>query len=382
MESISNVCIFVLDSLRWDYLPPVYRERGVVFKTVAQSLFSAPSFATLSTGVYPQEHGVADWGDAISSSVETIYELEGVDGGFYQDGDPSMEGIFDVLKQSTAKPLDSLSPPFVYLERDCRSHTPFAGYPSVEAYFEGRKRRWGRIASDYYGGIYDALDVFERRVEQLREDDLLDETLIILTSDHGELIGDYGDVGHSSPACPEVALVPTVFVHPDLNAEHFYASPDDEIVEHVDVIATALAAAGIEKSTSGVDLLSRPRTRDWGYNRVELSRRGHDFYVADSAWWPDSGYAFARNSAALRALFAVYRTTRSAGRHSVRWNLPELLTTYLPSNHSFGTPPVSQSEADRLIGELTDEFTSNDPDEATIDDGTEQRLKELGYLDT
>lgn len=55
---IENVMIFVSDALRWDYLPDSVAKRGVTFKTVASSLFTAASFPSMATGVYPSSHGV------------------------------------------------------------------------------------------------------------------------------------------------------------------------------------------------------------------------------------------------------------------------------------------------------------------------------------
>lgn len=71
--------------------------------------------------------------------------------------------------------------------------------------------------------------------------DVLDETLLVFTSDHGELLGEDGRVSHLTPVYPEVVCVPTLFVHPDF--------PDEDEVEQtfmgrVDLLPTVLSALG------------------------------------------------------------------------------------------------------------------------------------------
>lgn len=50
---IKNIMIFVSDALRWDYLPQSVARRGITFKTIASSLFTASSFPSMVTGLYP-----------------------------------------------------------------------------------------------------------------------------------------------------------------------------------------------------------------------------------------------------------------------------------------------------------------------------------------
>ena len=59
MELARNVFIFVADSLRFDHLSQSVADRGVAVETVAQTMFTAPSFTTFATGLYPPQHGVS-----------------------------------------------------------------------------------------------------------------------------------------------------------------------------------------------------------------------------------------------------------------------------------------------------------------------------------
>ena len=108
------------------------------------------------------------------------------------------------------------------------------------------------IRAAYYGAISFVDYNVGRILSQLRDEGELDNTLVIFTSDHGELLGDFGSFGKRcmlDPAC----RIPLIVRYP----ERFAAG---ERCEHlsstVDVLPTCLATAGIETSPEhiGVDL--------------------------------------------------------------------------------------------------------------------------------
>jgi len=80
--------------------------------------------------------------------------------------------------------------------------------------------------------------------------DELDNTLVILTSDHGELLGDYGSVGKRTMLNPSVR-VPMLVRYP----KNFKAGAQcDTPVSLLDIWPTFLAAAGIETDAYGSNL--------------------------------------------------------------------------------------------------------------------------------
>lgn len=378
----TNVYVYVADSLRWDHLPAAVADRGVTFQTVAQSTFSAPSFATLATGRYPQEHGVLDWDDRPPEAVETMFELDGVESGFWQEGEVAGHEIFPILRQDGKTDPADLEEPFVFVERNDDPHVPFAGTDAASSaeYYETRGRDWDRIREEYEQGVERSVERFERRLDQLADRGLLEETLVVFTSDHGELLGEHGEVAHTSPACAELAYVPTVFVNGEFTAEQFHATPGTDVVEHVDVVATAVAALGRgdDLDTAGVDLRSRARERDWGYNHVDLQRWGRSMYAADSAWWPDGGHVVHRSPVTHRAAAGLHRLTRSPTRTAV--DPVELLRSYLPSTATAGEPPVSQDRARRLLDSFCDDLSPVEARSVELDESVEQTLEDMGYL--
>lgn len=64
---------------------------------------------------------------------------------------------------------------------------------------------------------------------------LKDKTLIVLVSDHGELLGEHGRFFHCGEMAPELRDVPLIFYHPD-----FKERIHNEIASHLDVLPTIL----------------------------------------------------------------------------------------------------------------------------------------------
>lgn len=381
---IENVVVYVADSLRWDYLPPTVADRGIAFETVAQSSFSAPSFATLATGLYPSQHGVFDWNNRMPEEVGTVFELDGVDAGFWQAGEMAGHEIFPILRQDRKTALSDLEEPFVYFERNDDPHVPFGGTTatSAEEYYTTRRGDWSRMREEYRKGAQLSVERFDDCLAALRERGILDRTLVVFTADHGELLGEGGEVGHTSPMRPELAYVPTVFVHDDLSSDDFHADPGSAVIEHVDVVATLLGALGRSDDlpTTGVDLLSEPRSREWGFSQVDIRRNGRSMYAADSIWWPDGGYVAHRNRAIYRLAKALYGVTKSASRHSVRHRPASMVRSYLRSNATFGTLPTTEANARGLIDAFRDDLSMVETRTIELDADVEATLENMGYL--
>lgn len=382
--AIKNVYIFVADSLRWDHLPESVAERGVTAKTVAQSTFSAPSFATLATGRYPIEHGVHNWPDRINQNVQTVFELDGVSGGFWQSGEEAGHEIYPILRQSGKTTLDDVEPPFFFVHRNDDPHVPFAGSnePTAEAYYESRGRNIERIRADYQRGVEHSVKAFEDVLDDLTKRDLLEETLVVFTSDHGEVLGEHGEHGHGAPACPELVYVPTVLIHPSLSASDLTVDTETDIIEHVDVLETALSAAGLgdRLRTSGMNLLEDNRLRDWGYSHVNIVRRDRQFYGSESLWWRDGGYVWTTNSRFLRAVYAASQLGRSATRHAVRVSPVQLFETYLTATHTYGSPLMDRERARQALDDFQDELEEREGDQVELGTDVEQTLEDMGYL--
>jgi arylsulfatase A-like enzyme len=101
-----------------------------------------------------------------------------------------------------------------------------------------------RTRANYYGEVTLCDRWLGYFVETLRVLGLLDSTMVVFTSDHGHSIGDRGYMGKRGyPSAPEVFDVPLMIRLP--GGEHG-GSRSDVLVQHTDISAEILAAAGVE----------------------------------------------------------------------------------------------------------------------------------------
>jgi len=379
-----NLVVFVSDSLRIDYTPSGLDELGVGFKTVAQSTHSPPSFTTLSTGLYPRQHGVHGWTDRISGNIQTIFDVKSHKPGYFQSGNPSTDPMYTILGVDESTPLSNLESPFIYMERHDATHVPFGGteVDSFGEYFQTRGNEYTRIKEEYETAADIAFDRFRSILNQLEEAGERERTLAVFTSDHGELLGEHGDVAHSTPISSELVYVPTYFVNPNLTGKDFETDPADGIVEHVDVVKTCLDLIGVdlEHSCSGTNLFNDRRERDFGLASVRNRIHGFDVYSADSIWWPDSGYEFCLNSAVSRLGFALYRVLIGSERDAIGLK-KELLDTYVSQTNRYGDCDVSAEEAERLLRNKLDRMNEGEAETFEITDEQQKHLEQLGYIE-
>lgn len=396
--TVSNLLVFVSDALRFDSLPSEIANRGVVFKTVAQSTFSAPSFATLATGRYPQEHGVMSFVESIPDSVQTIFEIPGFDTSFYQEDDdpPLSNPIFDILRRDDKRTISELEPPFIYMERDITTHFPHAEDETAPSYLASRKTDWERIRSEYQQSVQQSMSRLQKRVDVLAERGLLDETLVVVTADHGELLGEYSEVGHTTPLCPELVFVPCVFIHDSLSADGFEVDPETEVIEHVDLIETIAGCidASDSFSTSGVDIRDQRRPREFGYSTVsarvsqladrhwisEYLQRNLPAYDADGIFSYDSGYTVHTNARHHRLFWTLHRLFNSAHRYNVRDDVVTLLSTYFKNQEAYGMKEFEPDEAQENIEYMIENIKSIQGEKINIDTEAKNNLRDLGYL--
>lgn len=108
------------------------------------------------------------------------------------------------------------------------------------------------IRAMYYGIISQLDYQIGRVLDQLEEEGVLDDTLVLFTSDHGEFLGDYDSWGKRSHLDP-AARVPFLVRYP----ERFPADLQcDTPISLVDALPTVLGAVGVDTEPQhvGVDL--------------------------------------------------------------------------------------------------------------------------------
>ncbi len=84
-------------------------------------------------------------------------------------------------------------------------------------------------------------------LDQLKESGLLDKTLVIITADHGEMLGGKdGSIGHGWAVTPELANVPLIIMDPDKPKYRVNTT----VGSHVDLLPTILDALRIAVPTT------------------------------------------------------------------------------------------------------------------------------------
>jgi len=138
-------------------------------------------------------------------------------------------------------------------------HEPYDNSPREFYIFPSKEERSeSQSKIDLYDAeIRFADDQFYQVIKKLEEHGLLENTLIILTADHGEAFGEHDDYWEhgSSDLYNEVIRVPLIIYHSSLNS---YRGPYSENVMSIDIMPTILDFLGIktrDKYIQGLSLL-------------------------------------------------------------------------------------------------------------------------------
>ncbi|MGB5219489.1 MAG: sulfatase, partial [Polyangiales bacterium] len=287
-----NVVVITIDTLRADRLGCYGFEQartpridalaaeGVrVDRAMAAVPITLPSHTTIFTGLNPPAHGVRDNGlYKVPDEAETLAErlkAEGyrtqafvsawvlhhrfnLDQGFdgYEDvladeGDPEM---FRVPERSGKATMDSVlnwldtaaypskeSPFFLWVHL-FDPHQPYAP-PEEDA----------KASPTLYDGEIASVDrQIGRFIDKLRDKNVLDDTILVLTSDHGESLGEHGEATHALFIYESTIRVPLIVRYPHgLPGGKVY----DGAVAGVDLMPTILGLLGLKPNdTQGVDL--------------------------------------------------------------------------------------------------------------------------------
>ena len=117
-----------------------------------------------------------------------------------------------------------------FLSRDAKMQFP-----------ESLKRRWIKNRRGYRALVHLVDDQIGRIIETLKEEGLIDNTLFIFTSDHGDMLGNFGLDGKNVP-WRESSNVPLAIRYPGNVTKKRVNSP----VSLIDITATILDAAGLD----------------------------------------------------------------------------------------------------------------------------------------
>jgi arylsulfatase A-like enzyme len=310
-----NVLLIVVDTLRRDHLGAYGHERATspqldrlaadaVRYDAAQSQapWTLPSVAAILTGRDAAALGIANDTDVLDPGLVLLPEVLkergyatgavvshrfvsadwGFDQGFDHFDDDHARGHLAVTSPAVTEAalafleahrdrpfflfLHYFDPHFAYLEHEgfrfergapyqgwIESHTPRNQMMErLETLTDADAREMRRL--------YDSEIAFTdhhigRVLDRLRELELYDRTLILVTADHGEEFLDHGHLGHGKTLYQDVIAVPLVVRYPGRGA-----GVVERPVALIDLFPTVLAAVGVKPGAEveGVSLLEEP----------------------------------------------------------------------------------------------------------------------------
>lgn len=402
VDSVENVVLFVSDGMRYDFLPESVRELGVTARAIAPSTFTASSLPSLLTGQYPATHKVWMFDDQLREKP-ALFRGDRVDVGFDAEGvwirlESSEKPPLKIHHVETEAKLADLEPPFVHVVHDIGPHAPYGFengvFESTKEFFRTYEKRRTELTQLYRQDCHNSAERFQNLYDQLAERGLLEETLVVFTSDHGQALGEWengGRFGHGHPMCPENVDIPVVFMGAGLPAGETYPS----LLSGADVLPTVFSAqrGSPPDEVDGADVWrSVPDTdrtvRSDVWQHLELSTNGFSrevsIYAATSAWNDSGGYVFHRKSRIERLLGVCYdnlfRGYGPAWRHNATpGSVLNLLTLTLANERTFGAPDFSKAAAQASVPRSFEEADHEFADSSLNDDQRSQ-LRDLGYL--
>ncbi|MFT4540885.1 MAG: arylsulfatase A-like enzyme/4-amino-4-deoxy-L-arabinose transferase-like glycosyltransferase [Planctomycetota bacterium] len=304
----ANLLLISIDSLRADHLHCYGYERetspvidalaaeGTVFEnTMSQAPWTLPSHASLLTGMYPRAHQVTlkerrlPAGKATTlaralagGGYDTMAVVSGpfmqsqfrMDRGFEQYDDTIAQGghkrshraiTSPKINQKALKMLESAEPPFFMFLHYWDVHYDYQAPEPYHTMFDPDYQ--GTITGNDFassGEVHEGMDPRDLEhvlalydgeiawvdfhigqiIAALKERGLYENTVIAVTSDHGDEFLEHGQVGHQHSLYQELLHVPFVLRVPNVEGGKRITS----VAESIDIMPTVLACLGAPES--------------------------------------------------------------------------------------------------------------------------------------
>jgi len=239
-------------------------KRGMLFeRAFAHNPMTLPSHVNILTGLTPPYHGVHENSKSILAGdfltlaeylKENGYSTGAFIGSFALDPRFGLDQGFDVYDKSYPSKTSTLSSPertagqvldaaLGWLERQNSKwflfvhlwdpHDPYSPPPPFSEKFK----------HDLYSGEVAYVDSeLERLFANLENRRLTEKTLIVLTGDHGESLGEHGELTHDYFAYNSTLWIPLMIAGPGTPVGRV-----DEYVCHIDLFPTICDLLGLEK---------------------------------------------------------------------------------------------------------------------------------------
>ena len=390
LDEVQNVVIFVGDAVRYDEISRSLADLGPTYKTIAASLHTPASFASMLTGLNVPSHGVKGFQNKLSDDIDSIADMPNYNVYLSDKTGTMHEDIHRIFGISNKASIMEAEEPFIWIARDPGGHAPYNGYDgetydqvseSAPEYLDRVSGDRKKIREDYQMGVKSSLERFKQVIEQIKKQGIEQETLAIYTSDHGELLGEYGLLGHNHVAVPELVYVPTTFVHPSLDNGLM-----TETIRHIDLLP--ILHDNVQEFTpinSLENTASSVADHTIGYNHFEMSFYNKSLFdglkhIVESCWDSKGGHVYV-NSSYINSisLFSGIAISSHKGKQMLKdRRVLEALRLFVPGHSVHGVPDFDQATARSYIEEVKKNSMSSI--NQNLDEDTKNRLNKLGYL--
>ena len=396
----ANVLVITLDTLRADRVgsygyaaarTPVLdalAARGARFASATTTTpLTLSAHTSLFTGTWPTTHGVRDntgfyVDDAVTTLAEVLkgrgYRTGGFVGGFVLDARWGIAQGFDHyfddfdLSEDVGPGLDAIqrpgaevvdaattwlkqpgTAPFFAWVHLYDAHTPYAA-----------PAEFARQFPDTRDGAYNAEVAYAdsqvgRLLAALEADGRLDNTIVVLLSDHGEQLGEHREQSHGFFVYDASVQVPLIIAGPGVTTR---VVPDQ--VRIIDVMPTVLDLAGIEVPAAVQGASLRPA----------LEGERQTLLAFSESWYPRFHYGWSE----LRAV----RDGRYKFILAPRRELYDVVADPGELNNLAPTEAARADTLERALRALVAQTTRAEASKGPqpVDAVAEQRLRALGYV--
>lgn len=388
-----NVLIVTVDTLRADYVgcngskkvktPNIdsLASSGVVFRnTVSPAPFTLPSHVSLMTGLIPPVHGVRDNGGFyLNEKIATLAEsfkargaaTAAFVGGFPLDSRFGLNQGFDVYDDSypttnnfseisvPQRPADEVADSALRWLRSKEKAHWFLWVHFYDAHFPYTPpERFRKIyPNDLYAGeVAFADEQIGRLLDFLKQNHLEKSTLVVVTADHGESLGEHGEETHGIFAYESTLRIPLIMAP-------FSPRIVDTRVRLIDVAPTILELQNIPfpAKMQGVSLLKclngkeNPQLQDSYFEALSMS--------LNAGWAPLKGFYSGTHQYISLPIPEVYDLSKDLKEQSNLCADQQLCKDWGIRFGRFNKP-------------LEQKVIANTP----VDRETQEQLKALGYL--
>ncbi|MBT4560188.1 MAG: sulfatase-like hydrolase/transferase [Planctomycetes bacterium] len=361
-------------------------KEGVLFeRCLAVAPITLPSHTSILTGLYPYNHGARNNGTHhVPDEIETLAETLSANGfatgatvsALVLDSRYGLDQGFDHYDDNLANATKA--PMFMFRETKALDTSkravrwlqdrgderwfmwvhffdPHANYDPPEEF---------AMADPYDGEISYADAGLGELMSALNSMGKLDQTLVVMTADHGDSMGEHGESTHGMFVYDATTRVPLLMRHPSL--AQGMRVPD--AISSVDIVPTAL------------DLLDIPATIAFdGVSTADAIRQGEDGRVVRPPVYQEAMNPYYNHG------WSDLRALRDNGKRYVRAPREELYDLFRDGRELNNLLPGAEAQAETYQTQLgmmlsAGELDARGDDIRSMDPDMREALAEMGYV--